>query len=392
MRQWLEAGYFKGDLPISQSPNGKFRALASIFPDLSIAFRIQDNPTDEMARIRTAEEEARLKLEAAMKAERERQVQENARIQAEREDRIRAEEAAKAEARARLALQTSMTNQMQSEKLKLMLGLGAAIPLNSDTATQHSHSPNEPGRLSVPNKTSEVQKPSVETIPSEPSKPAQAPPVPAWGGAGVGSSVQKRSVSEIQMEEARAAALLAQQREKLSRSSSGGWANIAASGGTTAWSGVVTAKPAPATPQLATVSTSVAHTSSSIQSTRIKEPSTGTSTTQKQASGQQVKPNAQNSVDDFGANGKMTPTLEAWCKDQMRKLSGHDDMTLIAFCMTLTDPVEIRQYLTAYLGSSPQVTSFATEFINRKNGVAPKQEVWESTVNNKKGRKKKASS
>ena len=206
----------------------------------------------------------------------------------------------------------------------------------------------------------------------------------------MGGSGQKLSVSEIQMEEARNAA---QQREKLSRSSSGGWANIAASGGTTAWAGSATVKPAPATQtSAAAVSTSATSISSSIPSTRMKEPSTGASTTPKQLAGQQVKANGQNTLDDFGANGKMTPTLETWCKDQMRKLSGNDDLTLIAFCMTLTDPAEIRQYLVAYLGSTPQVTSFATEFINRKNGSAPKQEMWESTVNNKKGRKKKASS
>ena len=59
--------------------------------------------------------------------------------------------------------------------------------------------------------------------------------------------------------------------------------------------------------------------------------------------------------------------------------------------MTLSDPVEIRQYLTAYLGSSSQVGNFATEFINRKGGGKPKQEEWESAGNTKKGRKKKAS-
>jgi len=390
MRQWLEAGYFKGDLPISQNPNGSFKALASIFPDLSVAFRIPESPSDEVARLRSAEEEARLKEEATLKAERERKVQENARIQAEREDRIRAEEAAKAEARTRLALQASMTNQMQSEKLKMMLGLGATNHVSSDTESQYSNSASDQIRSSF--KSIEISKASsIDTTPPEPSKPAQAPPTPAWGGAGVGSSGQKLSVSEIQMEEARAAALLSQQREKLARSSSGGWANIAASGGTTAWAGSATVKPATVTQTTSTTaSISTANASSSNPSTRVKDALTA-STTQKQVAGQSAKANGQNSLDDFGASGKMTPTLEAWCKDQMRKLSGNDDLTLLAFCMTLTDPTEIRQYLVAYLGSTPQVSSFATEFINRKNGSVPKQELWESTVNNKKGRKKKAS-
>ena len=56
--------------------------------------------------------------------------------------------------------------------------------------------------------------------------------------------------------------------------------------------------------------------------------------------------------------------------------------------MTLTDAVEIRQYLTAYLGTTPQVNNFASEFINRKNGKGS-QEQWESAGGSKKGRKKK---
>ena len=86
----------------------------------------------------------------------------------------------------------------------------------------------------------------------------------------------------------------------------------------------------------------------------------------------------------------MSPSLEKWCKEQMQKINKTDDLTLVSFCMTLTDPEEIRQYLTTYLGSTPQVSSFATEFINRKGGSQGKQEEWESTVTTKKGRKKKA--
>jgi len=56
--------------------------------------------------------------------------------------------------------------------------------------------------------------------------------------------------------------------------------------------------------------------------------------------------------------------------------------------MTLSDPLEIRQYLTAYLGSTPQVENFATEFINRKSGKGSSEE-WDGTVSSKKGRKKK---
>ena len=72
------------------------------------------------------------------------------------------------------------------------------------------------------------------------------------------------------------------------------------------------------------------------------------------------------------------------------KLNGTDDLTLVSFCMTLNDAVEIRQYLTTYLGSTPQVNNFATEFINKKGGTPAKQEEWETPGSAKKGRKKKA--
>ena len=69
----------------------------------------------------------------------------------------------------------------------------------------------------------------------------------------------------------------------------------------------------------------------------------------------------------------------------MQKINGSDDLTLVQFCLTLTDSDEIRQYLTAYLGSTPQVNNFATEFIKKKGGGNGRQEEW---VSNKKGGRK----
>ena len=85
----------------------------------------------------------------------------------------------------------------------------------------------------------------------------------------------------------------------------------------------------------------------------------------------------------------MSPVMEKWCKEQMQNINGSDDLTLVAFCMTLTDANEIRQYLTTYLGSTAQVNNFATEFIN-KRGLGSKQEEWETPGSAKKGRKKKS--
>lgn len=73
------------------------------------------------------------------------------------------------------------------------------------------------------------------------------------------------------------------------------------------------------------------------------------------------------------------------------KLNGTTDITLVSFCMTLSDPGEIRQYLTAYLGSTPQVNNFANDFIQKRGlGGSAKQEEWETTGTTKKAKKKKA--
>ena len=197
-------------------------------------------------------------------------------------------------------------------------------------------------------------------------------------------------MSEIQQEEARVAARLAKQRDSLPRNSSGGWANIAASGGTTAWSGAAVI-PTPGGSTSILSSSAVVpggNVGTSMQQSRVKQQASVT-IAQKQAMTQTQSSTTQKTMEEFGANGKMSPALETWCKDQMRKLSGSDDLTLVAFCMTLSDPIEIRQYLTAYLGSSPQVNNFATDFINKKTGATKKQEQWETTVSSKKGRKKK---
>jgi hypothetical protein len=216
---------------------------------------------------------------------------------------------------------------------------------------------------------------------------------PAWGG-GAAKPVSRKSMSEIQQEEARIAALQASQR-KGGRSQSSGWANVASKGTPAAtaapapgWSGGGAVKPTMA------ANVAVAATPTAIQTRR---PSTGNTSNaapiNKQpggAPGSKARTSPQTAansvVEDFGA--KMSPALEKWCKEQMFKINGTDDLTLVGFCMTLQDPVEIRQYLTTYLGSTPQVNSFATEFINRKMGQ-PVQEEWETTAATKKKGKKK---
>ena len=368
MRQWLEAGYFKGDLPISQSRGGPFRALTFYFPDANNAF----HPTKPYAGrdssiVETkarAEVEAKAREKAAARAE----VESNARTDAS--GHVNADSAGKSN---------------QSSKLKMMLGLGA----------ESSNGGGMIGGLPVqePVSTSAlvpaVKKQNKKTHQKQQVVPIEVPTAPAWGGvASAGPSAErKKTMSEIQLEEAREAA----RREKESGDSGrsgGGWANIAASGGSTAWGGAAVLTPAavvsPPTVTVAGLGTATSTTAAwNKPSVTAVIPQTATAPTAKKQSSNKAA-----AVDDnFGANGRMSPSLELWCKEQMERLNGTDDLTLIQFCMTLTDRDEIRQYLTAYLGSSPQVTTFATEFIRRKLGESGKKEEWESAGGK---RKKKA--
>ena len=54
--------------------------------------------------------------------------------------------------------------------------------------------------------------------------------------------------------------------------------------------------------------------------------------------------------------GGMNSEMAEWCTQQLRRLANNDDLTLVQFCLTLESPVEVREYLAAYLGSTPQVS------------------------------------
>ena len=62
----------------------------------------------------------------------------------------------------------------------------------------------------------------------------------------------------------------------------------------------------------------------------------------------------------------MTQEFSDWCSNQLLKIKGNGDLTLVSFCLTIDSAAEIRETLAAYLGSTPQVSQFATEFIKKK--------------------------
>eukprot|EP00536_Pseudo-nitzschia_multiseries_P017109 jgi/Psemu1/321126/estExt_fgenesh1_pm.C_13830001 len=404
MRQWLEAGYFKGDLPISQLPGGPFHQLSNWFPDLSSAFTAKafdgQNENDAAA---AALEQQRKNEQAAADAERQRLAEEMEVKKAEEAAAAAAaaqKQAEEAAARSRererqnaAEMQSPVNGGNQSStQLKMMLGLSAGEQpvtdtekkapevTNGGTASKKSEkkTPKVANKKTSP-KPAEVSQglPQLEQNPKPavpdptPAPPPVAPAAPAWGG--VANNKPRKSMSEIQQEEARAAAILAAKRGSMPQSSNSGWANVAA--GSTGWS------------------------SGAIRSSAVQNPAPVTSVrpgqapskpqTKKVAVNMQKTTPASSSTpaEEFGAS--MSPVMEKWCKEKMQQINGSDDLTLVAFCMTLNDASEIRQYLTTYLGSTPQVNNFATEFIT-KRGLGSKQEEWETPGSAKKGRKKKS--
>mmetsp|Transcript_20038 Transcript_20038/g.41899 ORF Transcript_20038/g.41899 Transcript_20038/m.41899 type:complete len:1092 (-) Transcript_20038:300-3575(-) len=400
MRQWLEAGYFKGDLPVSQDSSGPFRPLSAIYPDLSLAFMAPENgaAAQEEER-RQAEEQERAIAEAkarelAQAEERERlqreQQQRQAAEAAERERIAKEEAAAAAQAAAEQEANESNGGNESSAQLKLMLGLagegGDQMEQASEPKKESPSSKRSKGKKATPTKADEP----TPVAASEPTKPAK-PAAPAWGGAN--KPVSRKSMSEIQQEEARIAALQAMERQRSAPSS--GWANVAASSKT--GPAATAAKPggwnnaaAKLTPAVVVTKPGQAKTTQAAKPpTASRSRSVPVTSTTAQVSAPSNQSHAANAAtDDFGA--KMSPALEKWCKEQMTKLTGTDDLTLMQFCMTLTDSNEIRQYLVTYLGSSPQVNNFANEFIQRKVGAKPVKDEWETTVSTKKKGKKKS--
>ncbi len=405
MRQWLDGGYFKEDLPISQNSQGPFRALSLYFPDWRFAFL--PNTAEEQQR--KAEEKAQQEREQQERLERER-IAEKERLEREQQQRVEFEQRMERE-RANEKLRKEKESgknvvgdqNASSVQLKMLLGLGAKQqPDGNSTVDNRSNTGVWPQTMA----TKHHHPSEHQSDASNMAESATTQPVVAWGGAAQQSLVRKKSMSEIQQEEARVAARLAKEREAVgtnsfrSNSTSGGWANVAAAGtsGWTATSATATVRPvqpvgSAAVQRSSSPVKSNVPVAASMQQVRAKQQAQ-VAAAQKQVLAQKKRDGSNStSSDDFGA--KMSPALESWCREQLRKITGSEDLTLVSFCTTLKDDAEIHQYLVAYLGSSPQVNSFASEFINRKNGGKRQTgEEWETTGKSKarKGKKTATSS
>lgn len=361
MQQWLQAGYFNGDLPICQgSAQGPFIPLSSIFPDPKLAF--QPSPVPSMAKDSQGSSNGAVDLEAKLQHEKQQRLalQEQQRKQAEEETAAAAKKAKEEEEKEHQRQQKIvMKQQVQAEKeeekrqnaeeeaaLQKIQEQNASTQSDYNGIVNGSSSAQLKMLLGMGAASDQVsQQPSTKKVDAGTTVAQSATAPSAWGGASKqGKQSLARSMSEIQEEEARVAAKLSKERQIRGVSSGSGWANVAASG---AWSsnvkpGVQTA-PGPASVVEQSKSTvaaasTVGLSASSTQALRIKQQARvaaqkkAMAKTQVSAAMQQSRnSNNADTNDNFGEDGKMSPTMEAWCRDQLRKLNnGSDDLTLVS--------------------------------------------------------------
>ena len=180
-----------------------------------------------------------------------------------------------------------------------------------------------------------------------------------WGKSDVshGSSAANATGRKLSMQE-----IIAEEQKKSSssiaegviRPAGGSWANKigGGTGGLPSMAAVVTPNPTPA-PRVEAVK----------QTSSVPAPAaTRASKTAEVPIAAPVATGA-----DFGTKG-MGRAMSEWCQQQLKVVAPNSgaDLTLMEFLYSLQSPVEIREYMGAYLGSSPQISAFTTEFIKRK--------------------------
>jgi len=429
MRQWLEGGYFKEDLPISQDPNGPFHALSLYFEDWNLAFQppkellspviqtvanaVSGHNHNQLGRdyidqrekniepdIMQDDEDALDDEEDDEDFELPDQLEKDSECH---ESEFEDQEKAEFDATSGITLGACMSadQNASSVQLKMLLGLGGSQGKEQATlATRSSSKGTEIASKSQSAKTKQKspKQPNDLSEKLELQPNTAAPVSVAWGGAAQNTKgSRKKTMSEIQQEEARAAARVARENQtaNLGRGNGNGWASVAATG-TSAWSNTAVKPSAPSVPSVAGAkpnsnkANNFNGATSSIPSVRSKQQAQVSASKKQVLTQKHRDSNGRGSsavVENFGAT--MSPAMESWCKDQLRQITGSDDLTLAHFCMTLNDEAEIKQYLTAYLGTSNQVNSFAGEFISRKNGGRGNKDEWETTgkAKGKKGKK-----
>lgn len=233
-------------------------------------------------------------------------------------------------------------------QLKMMLGVQSMQMAQPTPSAANATTPNK-----------SQSKPATATTSGSSASP--------WNTAKInlGSQQPAKSMRDILAEEER----LAQERAKRNEtpSNTSHWMNVVA--------GTANAPPAKPTRSLGPVPASVLKSSKQLRSNADGSRSSGTTPNKTDADASFWNFGAAQSTKPDGTNGssfgsKPVPNeLMSWCAKQLESLGGVENMALMEYCSTLEDPGEIREYIAAYLGSTPRVSAFATEFIQKKKQV-----------------------
>jgi hypothetical protein len=240
-------------------------------------------------------------------------------------------------------------------QLKMMLGV--------DSTAVAPSAPSVPAPAAAPKPTPAAPKPT----PAAP-KQTPAPAAPAASPWGTPVVVQKSSTSksmrDILAEEER----LAQERAKASENAptSSHWMNVVAGNKVAA-----AAIPKPSRSMLGPVPASVLKSRQQIRTTNgAAKPSPSKAESDASfwnfgAANESAAASQVSSSNAFGSNN-VSSEFMTWALKQLKTIDSNANVTLLEYCASVEDPGEIREYLAAYLGSTPRVSAFATEFIQRK--------------------------
>ncbi|KAE8886600.1 hypothetical protein PF005_g1846 [Phytophthora fragariae] len=254
---------------------------------------------------------------------------------------------------------TSNLAQMGAQ-LKMMLGVDStAVPAAPSTVA--------PTPPSAPAPPAPAAKPTTPPAPTPVPAPASAAPAASpWGApVAVAKSTTSKSMRDILAEEE----CLAQERAKANETAptSSHWMNIVAGNKVAA-----AAIPKPSRSVLGPVPASVLKSRQQIRVTNgAAKPSPPKPESDasfwnfgaaQSAAGKESSSSPSNA---FGSNN-VSSEFMTWALKQLKTIDSNANVTLLEYCASVEDPGEIREYLAAYLGSTPRVSAFATEFIQRK--------------------------
>ena len=395
MFSWLEAGFFKADLPIRLSGWRDFYPLGVVFPVAHTAFKdfppeptvtsikqlqsIEEQRMQEAMKLRMQQQhEIELKRQREELARQDAIRQEALRLEAARIEAARLEELRRQEEIRRLERERSSWNTVAypprqvpslssiqleearstSKQLKSLLGV-AGSGSGSGSVWGTSPAPDPMG------------KPSLRDIQHQQEVATRAPPVeqPQPMGWGPAQSPSAPSLREIMTQEQRKRQTM--ELSGASRPTASTWAAKLGGGNSLSW-----------TPQ--TISTTDFTPSIRATSQDMARPESSSKSSSSVANNVSSAQSTSMSKEKEGDHPSTMPQdLAEFCSAQLLRFKGDSDLSLMEYMFTLDSAADIRAYMAQYLGSTPTISNFASEFIRRKEAYGGSGEFKKSTKKKK---------